>query len=157
MPRTTGLGVVDISLPRVGVLIELSVSHPGSIFCSIKINNWNLISCLTILTLLLWCSICKSWRVSKITAISIKLIIILSTITAGLWNILLQFIRICWILKMPDRNKKKQTKPPTTGVHTSYRGLAVAAQCPSSEEMISHLLLCSQEEVITSLVESCAS
>lgn len=83
--------------------------------------------------------------------------LILSTISAGLLKIVLQLIRIRWILKMPDWNKKKQTKPPTTAVHTSYRGLAVAAQRPSSEEMISHLLLCSQEEVITSLVESCTS
>ena len=39
MPRTTVLGRLDSCLPRVGVLIELSVSHPGSVFCSIKINN----------------------------------------------------------------------------------------------------------------------
>ena len=49
-----------------------------------------------ILTSLFWCSICKIWRVSKVTAISIKLMIILSTISASLARINCNLFEFVW-------------------------------------------------------------
>ena len=158
MPRTTGLGVVDMSLPRVGVLIELSVSHPGSIFCSIKINNWNLISCLTILTLCFFdvqfvkVDVCqKLLRFPLSSSSSYPQ----SQQDSGTFYCNLYEFVGSWRCRIEiKRNRQNRQRLACTLPTAVWPWLPSG---PSSEEMISHLLLCSQEEVITSLVESCAS
>lgn len=90
-----GTGQSVSKLPWKTCFNWVSVSHPVSCYPAagkLIIEIWSPY----ILTSLFWCSICKIWRVSKMTAISIKLMIILSTISASLARLNCNLFEFVW-------------------------------------------------------------